>query len=716
MSGILRLESLTKGNTLRQGDLTLLKYRLFDADGDKLDISGKPATVRLMKNDFTFIAYEKEGLTVAPDDTISFNINKILPGGLYHLEIIVDDKYVFPSRADEGKFNVDKSSLGAEITIIENAGIDAVVRKAVDLINADPSLIIDEDKLVGDIISNTGIGNINEYYQAFNDLKPKAEQSISRSLEALTKSRNALNVANGIDAKATNALSLSESAYTLSKSVQDQFNQVVIDGDSSVEAAQARVDASGHTNPTLKARLDKEHNEVTTNLTKSAITKSKNSPTTKRIIPRRPIISFIDDDGHKKAHSILRDMFNSRNMVCNFAIITGWIDSNPTVTMTRDQIRDLVADGHELMGHTHEAHSPNMEMKNYEELMLDMEENRKRLELLGSKSRGFVYPQNRHNAYIRRAVQSHFDFSFGGTGINRATVNPMEINRIGVGRWGSGPDLELYKSHVDDVLVNGGWLVFMLHIGTDSSEEIAVLEQLLDYIQTKDIDVVSATEGYEMYGPNLLIGDEKEKYLKIGGNSITGNYDLLLDGVFRTSHLPVNAHGATAPISDFRIGESVIQISSTFARSDGQFPVDVAGALHTYRYTTSEHAYNRQEYRVFDSDDIWVRHVLTNGSWGNWVRIATSDEIDKYTMNLSTGDELPNDYPVRKRTVEYAAASRMANLNYPVKGAAMIITDVSISHDMVHQQVIDRNGGEIYFRSGSGVTWRAWRKFQTVNA
>ena len=216
--------------------------------------------------DFLTIGYEKDGLTVAQDDTVTFTIDNVIPARIYHVEIIVDDKFIFPSRADESKFTVDKSSLGTETNIIEIVGVDAVVRKAVDLINKDPSLIIDEDKLVNDIISNTGIGNINEYYQAFNDLKPKAEQSISRSLEALSKSQNALNVANGIDAKATNALSLSESADTLSKSVQEQFNQVVIDGDSSVEAAQARVDASGHTNPTLKARLDKEHNEVTTQL------------------------------------------------------------------------------------------------------------------------------------------------------------------------------------------------------------------------------------------------------------------------------------------------------------------------------------------------------------------------------------------------------------------------------------------------------------------
>ena len=109
----------------------------------------------------------------------------------------------------------------------------------------------------------------DEYYRQFTDaisefrdLKPRAELSISQSAEALTKSRNALNVANGIDAKATNALNLSKSADTLSKSVQEQFNQVVIDGDSSVEAAQARVGANGERFSVLKNRLDSEHLEV----------------------------------------------------------------------------------------------------------------------------------------------------------------------------------------------------------------------------------------------------------------------------------------------------------------------------------------------------------------------------------------------------------------------------------------------------------------------
>ena len=190
MSGILRLESLTKGNTLKQGDKTPLKYRLFDADGEQLDIAGKSAKVRLVYPDFLTIGYEKEGLTVAQDDTVTFTIDTIIPSRIYHVEIIVDDKFIFPSRADESKFTVDKSSLGTETNIIEIVGVDAVVRKAVDLINADPNLIIDEDKLVGDIISNTGIGSIEEYYQQFNDvITDLSEEKDYHSLPEISAAR-----------------------------------------------------------------------------------------------------------------------------------------------------------------------------------------------------------------------------------------------------------------------------------------------------------------------------------------------------------------------------------------------------------------------------------------------------------------------------------------------------------------------------------------------
>lgn len=157
MTGILMLESLTRGNTLKQGDKTPLTYRLLDADGDNLNVAGKTAVVRLVHPNYLAIGYEKRGLIVSQDDTVTFTIDNVIPARKYNVEIIVDNKFVFPSRSVESKFTVDRSTLGTAASIIEIIGIDAVVSKAVDLINNDPSLIIDEDKIISEIIANTGV-------------------------------------------------------------------------------------------------------------------------------------------------------------------------------------------------------------------------------------------------------------------------------------------------------------------------------------------------------------------------------------------------------------------------------------------------------------------------------------------------------------------------------------------------------------------------------
>lgn len=57
-----------------------------------------------------------------------------------------------------------------------------------------------------------------------------------------------------------------EQALLKSESTQEQLNQVVIDGDSSVEAAQARVDEKGQPHSTLKERIDDGFTKVNTQL------------------------------------------------------------------------------------------------------------------------------------------------------------------------------------------------------------------------------------------------------------------------------------------------------------------------------------------------------------------------------------------------------------------------------------------------------------------
>lgn len=75
--------------------------------------------------------------------------------------------------------------------------------------------------------------------------------------DAVNKAKTAEQVANEAKIK-------SDTANDMSNSVQNQLDTIVINGDSSVEAAQARVDANGQVHNTLKERNDSDFNSINT--------------------------------------------------------------------------------------------------------------------------------------------------------------------------------------------------------------------------------------------------------------------------------------------------------------------------------------------------------------------------------------------------------------------------------------------------------------------
>lgn len=89
---------------------------------------------------------------------------------------------------------------------------------------------------------------------------PKINAAIEQAEQAFTTADNAMDTANS-------SIAVSNQALANSQSTQEQLNQVVIEGDSSIEAAQARVNADNTiTYDTLKERLDAEHQEVSSQL------------------------------------------------------------------------------------------------------------------------------------------------------------------------------------------------------------------------------------------------------------------------------------------------------------------------------------------------------------------------------------------------------------------------------------------------------------------
>lgn len=99
--------------------------------------------------------------------------------------------------------------------------------------------------------------NFKELYDAPDRIEGLADEAVLRSNEAIDTANVAKTTAN--------------SAETKAESVQEQFNQVVIEGDSSVEAAQARVTADGKTFTTLQERLNSSDSQLAERVTKEVV-------------------------------------------------------------------------------------------------------------------------------------------------------------------------------------------------------------------------------------------------------------------------------------------------------------------------------------------------------------------------------------------------------------------------------------------------------------
>ena len=111
---VLNLEQGLDGNRIKQGDLSVMRYILTDANSDDLQLDGKPAKVYLTDSEGVKYIYDT---TVKEQDgkyLCDVVIDTIIPAGTYTLEIWVDNTYCFPSDNKE-KIRVESSAIGKGI-------------------------------------------------------------------------------------------------------------------------------------------------------------------------------------------------------------------------------------------------------------------------------------------------------------------------------------------------------------------------------------------------------------------------------------------------------------------------------------------------------------------------------------------------------------------------------------------------------------------------
>lgn len=170
-TNVLNLEESIDGNRIKQGDLSVMRYILTDANSDDLQLDGKPAKVYLTDVDGIKYIY---ATTVKEQDSkylCDVIIDAIIPAGTYTLEIWVDNTYCFPSD-NKAKIRVESSVLGNGIEQLHSETLLADIidyAKKHDLIDYKPVTISS--------VTNDEEGNvIVDFTDSTRILIPKGER------------------------------------------------------------------------------------------------------------------------------------------------------------------------------------------------------------------------------------------------------------------------------------------------------------------------------------------------------------------------------------------------------------------------------------------------------------------------------------------------------------------------------------------------------------
>lgn len=305
---------------------------------------------------------------------------------------------------------------------------------------------------------------------------------------------------------------------------------------------------------TVDAKLDEHKAE------NARILKTKQASVNKQST-QRPLITFIDDDGTDGCYSVLKPMMDARGFIACSAVVSDFVGAPGYMSIP--QIKSLQDDGWEIMSHS--ATHPRLGDLTADKLPAEIRGSKNLLIAEGLDISGFVYPFGNHNADVRSMVSETYDYAFAGWGFNEPPIKSTSILRVTLGEDES-LTLANFKLRVDQAIAGNLWLVFCFHINATSTAQRQILSDLLDYIQTKSLEVVTARDALKAFGNMLEVRNEEvNNYFAVGADGKPYGTGLLINVD------EVNARKATDPVANYPRGLTVTTITSSHSSANG-FP------------------------------------------------------------------------------------------------------------------------------------------------
>lgn len=330
----------------------------------------------------------------------------------------------------------------------------------------------------------------------------------------------------------------------------------------------------------------------------------------------KPLVTFVDDDGAEGVLTRLKPIFVAKKV----PMVTALIGSSglPTTEAETVELRRLIKEeGWEVAWHTHLHEN----LGTYTEAKLH-EDFKKGLEF--SKVNGFeienlVYPYGSTSDLCKRVSSQYFKSAVGVTNnvfndLNTGYIrDSYEIVRAGFASYATDDRTTYldYKQKVDEAISTNSWLVFMTHIWHEDHNETQqrYLEDIIDYIKSQGVEIVTLKEGIKRKAPAL----EKGGVIGSDADHFAINPDGTIESNSGITYLSGQILDGTASIESFKKGK--ITINEFYNVGSVGTPTNV-GILTTHRPKETDYL-AIQTWQPMFSSALHTR-TRTEFGWAEW--------------------------------------------------------------------------------------------------
>ena len=334
---------------------------------------------------------------------------------------------------------------------------------------------------------------------------------------------------------------------------------------------------------------------------------------------KKPYCVFIDDDGRIEFLTKLKPIFDKKGIKCNIAVQTSRVGSESKY-LSWNAINELSREGYEICSHGHE-HKKIGNITD-DEALFELKESKRILNEKGYKARAFVYGDGCEysDTRARELVKKYYEC---GIATQHGKSNIYPLDSFCMSRWSITRPLTELKNKVDLCESEKNVTIFMCHAWDPAltTEKLSEIEELIDYIKSKNIEIITLEQMLDKVGNVIEIGNPNTptRYaVSKTGVTVSDRSDVESSNTSTFSVYHRNGTNFEKPITEYEKGIIYESWSTSLSSTS---PTKTKGTTIIYNIFNT-HIYNYEEFIPCNTNEKYMRKPSSDGlTWGNWDKI-----------------------------------------------------------------------------------------------